>query len=322
MRRRIDLGQPGERAIYWLLSAAQLTDINPDRGISGDSAKRCMEGLMEYASLMVYVDDNDVANARIELACDIAELFDAGLIGISGGIPDMPAIDPYTGGAMLGEVWTQEQQIATEEIKRAEARFRSVAGTRRSHMAWRGAMDYPADLVAREARAADLVIMGRDSLRPAPRHAADPGDVLMSAGRPVLVVPPELPEKQILSHVVVAWKDSREARRAVFDSLPLLCKAGQITVVGIVEGEDEAISRRSVDDVANFIRLHGANAASLTIAANDQPPGHQLLECARTKGAGLIVLGGYGHARVREWVFGGVTRSMLKTSPVCCLFSH
>jgi nucleotide-binding universal stress UspA family protein len=93
-------------------------------------------------------------------------------------------------------------------------------------------------------------------------------------------------------------------------------------VVGIVEGEDEAISRRCVDDVANFIRLHGANAASLTSAANDQPPAHQLLECARKKVAGLIVLGGYGHARVREWVFGGVTRSMLKTIPVCCLFSH
>jgi nucleotide-binding universal stress UspA family protein len=273
---------------------------------------------MEYASLIVYVDDMDSATARIELACDIADLFDAGLIGISGSVPDVLAIDPYRGGAMLGDAWTREKQ----EIKRAEARFRSVAGTRRSHMAWRGAMDYPAELVAREARASDLVIMGRDSLRPAPRHAADPGDVLMSAGRPVLVVPPELPEKQMLSHVIVAWKDSREARRAVFDSLPLLRKAEQITVVEIAEGEDEAVCRRSVDDVANFIRLHGANAASLTIAANDQSPTHQLLECARKKSAGLIVLGGYGHARVREWVFGGVTRSMLKTSPICCLFSH
>jgi nucleotide-binding universal stress UspA family protein len=277
---------------------------------------------MEYASLMVYVDDIDSANARIELACDIADLFDAGLIGISGSIPDVPAIDPYTGGAMLGEAWTQEQQIAGEEVKRAEARFRSIAGTRRSHMAWRGAMGYPAELVARESKATDLIVVGREALRPAPRHAADPGDVLMAAGRPVLVVPPELPQKQILSHVIVAWKDSREARRAVFDSLPLLCKAGQITVLGIGEGADEATNRRSVDDVANFIRLHGANAASLLLAEGDQSPAHQLLECAQTKGAGLIVLGGYGHARVREWVFGGVTRSMLKTSPICCLFSH
>jgi hypothetical protein len=68
-----------------------------------------MKGLMEYGSLMVYVDDIDSANARIELACGIADLFDAGLIGISGGIPDMPTIDPYTGGAMLGEVWTQRR---------------------------------------------------------------------------------------------------------------------------------------------------------------------------------------------------------------------
>jgi len=277
---------------------------------------------MGYASLMVYIDDVDSADARIEIACDLAELFEADLIGIAASFPDMPTIDPYTGGAMLGEVWNEEQKIAADEVKRAEARFRSVAGARRSHMAWRGAVDYPVELVSREARAADLIVLGRDSLRPTPRHAADPGDILMSAGRPVFVVPPKPPQKQMLAHVLVAWKDSRESRRAVVDALPLLRKAEKITVIGIAESGDEAANRRAVEDVVNFIRIHGANAAPLALSPSRQSVAEQLLTYAEANGVGLIVLGGYGHARAREWIFGGVTRSLLQTCPICCLFSH
>lgn len=277
---------------------------------------------MGYASLMVYVDDVDSANARISLACDLADLFDAGLIGVSGSIPDIPVIDPYTGGAMLGEVWAEEQRIAEDEVKRAEGRFRSVAGARRSHLAWRGAVDYPTELVAKHARAADLIILGRDPLRPSPRHAADPGDVLMAAGRPVLIAPPNMSQKHMLAHVLVAWKDTRESRRAVADSLPLLGKAEKITVIGLAEGGDETSNRRSVEDVANFIHLHGANASALAVTSNDQPAAEQLLTYAEDNGVGLIVLGGYGHARAREWIFGGVTRYLLQASSICCLFSH
>jgi nucleotide-binding universal stress UspA family protein len=275
---------------------------------------------MGYASLMVYVDDIDSANARITLASDLANLFDAGLIGVSGSMPDMPVVDPY--GVMLGEVWTEEQQIAAEEVKRAEERFQSVVGARRSHSAWRGAVDYPAELVARNARAADLIILGRDSSSPRRSHAPEPGDVMMATGRPVLVAPPNCEQKPMLEHVLVAWKDSREARRAVTDSLPLLCKSEKITVVGIAEEGNEASNRRSVEDVANFIRLHGANATALAVSSNGQSPADQLLAYAEVNGVGLIVLGGYGHARAHEWIFGGVTRSLLRTSPVCCLFSH
>ncbi len=277
---------------------------------------------MGYASLMVYVDDSAGANARIELACDLADLFNAGLIGISGSVPDMPVIDPYTGGATLGAVWSEEQKIAADEVKRAEARFRNVAGSRRSNMAWRGRADYPAELVAVEARAADLIILGRDSLRRPPLLAADPGDVIMAAGRPVLVVPEKPPTTQMLDHVLVAWKDSREGRRAVADAQPLLAKAAKVTVLSIAESDDDAATKRLVEDVANFIRLHGANATALAVPAGAQSAAEQILTYAEANGVGLIVLGGYGHGRAREWIFGGVTDTLLRKSPVCCLFSH
>ena len=277
---------------------------------------------MGYASLMIYVEESDSANARIELACDLADLLDAGLIGISGGVPDMPVVDPYTGGATFGEIWRQEQQIAADEIKSAETRFRRIAGARRSHMAWRGQVDYPAELVAAEARAADLIVLGQTSLRPPPRLAADPGDVIMAAGRPVLVVPEKPPQTQMLDHALVAWKDCREARRAVADALPLLAKAKKATVIAIVESGDEVAARRSVEDAANFLRLHGANATALALPADAQSVAEQILTYAEANGVGLIVLGGYGHARAREWIFGGVTQTLLRKSPVCCLFSH
>jgi nucleotide-binding universal stress UspA family protein len=271
---------------------------------------------------MVYVDDVDSANACISLACDLADLFDAGLIGVSGSVPDIPIINPYTGGAMVAEIVTEEQRIAEEEVRRAEGRFRSVAGARRSQVAWRGAVEYPAELVAKHARAVDLIILGRDSLRPPPRHAADPGDVLMAAGRPVLVASPNSSQRHMLAHILVAWKDSRETRRAVTDSLPLLRKAEKVTVIGIAEEDDETSNRHSVDDVANFLHLHGVSASALAVSSDGRPAADLLLDYAKANGVGLIVLGGYGHARAREWIFGGVTRSLLRTSSICCLFSH
>jgi nucleotide-binding universal stress UspA family protein len=276
---------------------------------------------MGYSSLMVHVDDAESANARIALASDLAELFNAELIGISGIAPDMPIIDPYTAGVALVEVWTEEQRIAVETIKRAEGRFRGVAGARRCDLAWRGATFDPAELIALQARAADLIIMGRES-ELSPSRAPNPGDVLMTAGRPVLVSPPSSTMTPMLAHILVAWKDSRESRRALADALPLLGKAGKITVIGIAEGGDETAYRDSVEDVANFIRLHKAEATALVIPSNGQSAGDLLSAYAKDNSVGLIVLGGYGHARAREWIFGGVTHSLLRTSPICCLFSH
>jgi nucleotide-binding universal stress UspA family protein len=278
---------------------------------------------MGYASVMVYVDDFDTANARIELACDVADLFQAGLMGISGSVPASPMIDPYTGAATPAQAWTDERDAAADQVKRAEARFRRVAGARRGLMSWRGAVDHPAELVAREARAVDLIIVGRASEHGRQSNALDPGDVLMAAGRPVLVAPPELPQGNMLARVIVAWRDSRESRRAVADALPVLRKAEQVTVVGISEYlEEEEATKLSVNDVASFIRLHGVAATPLALSQTHETVAKRLIDYARDNNVGLIVLGGYGHARVREWAIGGVTRSLLKTSPVCCLFSH
>jgi nucleotide-binding universal stress UspA family protein len=144
----------------------------------------------------------------------------------------------------------------------------------------------------------------------------------MAAGRPVLVTPPDFTLTPMLAHVLIAWKDCRESRRALTDSLPLLGRAGKITVIGIGEEGNEKANRDSVADVADFIRMHGKDATAMAMSSDGQSTAEQLLAYAKANEVGLIVLGGYGHARTREWIFGGVTRSLLRTSQICCLFSH
>ena len=277
---------------------------------------------MGYASVMVYVEDVDNADSRVALACDLAKLFDARLIGISASIPTPPTVQPYPGGAMLGLVWAQEQQIAEQEVQRAERRFRSIGGGRFAELTWRGGLYDPAQFVAYQARMTDLIILGPESSWPCPCNVANPGDVLMAAGRPVLVTPPNFILKPMLAHVLVAWKDCRESRRALTDALPLLGKAGKVSVIGIAEDGNEKANRDSVADVSDFILMHGKDATAMAMSTNGHSTAEQLLAYAKANEVGLIVLGGYGHVRTREWIFGGVTRSLLRTSDVCCLFSH
>ena len=136
---------------------------------------------MGYASVMVYVEDVDNADSRVALACDLAKLFDARLIGISASIPTPPTVQPYPGGAMLGLVWAQEQQIAEQEVQRAERRFRSIGGGRFAELTWRGGLYDPAQFVAYQARMTDLIILGPEFIvalsmqRSEPRRCPDGG---------------------------------------------------------------------------------------------------------------------------------------------------
>ena len=142
----------------------------------------------------------------------------------------------------------------------------------------------------------------------------------MAAGRPILSVPPNL-ERIDAKQVLVAWKDTREARRAVWDSLPLLRRAESVVVATMGDEAD----RGSAADVSAYLSAHGVKGALAVVLEpnyGSTEEAEPLMMFAQAEGAGLIVAGAYGHNRVREWLFGGVTRNLLRHAPMPCLLTH
>jgi nucleotide-binding universal stress UspA family protein len=186
---------------------------------------------------------------------------------------------------------------------------------------WRPALELPYELVSREARAADLIIVGARHTGGNMQDLADPGVILLRAGRPVLVVPDTVAPLQ-LRRVVVALKDTRECRRAVRDALPFLQRAKEVLLVGIGEGEAESNAKRTLSDAAGYLLRHRVAAVHDVWRQARGPVAAELLRLVQDEGADLIVAGGYGHSRLGEWIFGGVTHELLVSSPVCCMLSH
>jgi nucleotide-binding universal stress UspA family protein len=119
--------------------------------------------------------------------------------------------------------------------------------------------------------------------------------------------------------IAIAWKDTREARRAVVDSLPFLEMAENVTIVEVCK--DEFPSK--LGDVASFLGWHRVNVTSRRLQPiRDMSTTQCLLQFIRNENVDLIIVGAYGHTRLGEWIFGGVTRTLLRESPICCLFSH
>jgi nucleotide-binding universal stress UspA family protein len=186
---------------------------------------------------------------------------------------------------------------------------------------WRSAIARPVQYVSHEARAADLVIVGasRDGLTSDLAGSLDPGDLVMQVGRPILVVPPQVKSLK-LKLAVVCWNDTREARRAVSDALPLLNKFQEVVVVEVIQDEssrDAAHAR--VDDVIAWLERHGIGASARVFHC---PEREDPMEKLFQYGADIIVAGAYGHMRLREWIFGGFTHDLLHRSPLCTLLVH
>ncbi len=276
---------------------------------------------MTYASMLVAVEEGVESDSRIELACDLAIAYDALLIGVSVGAAAPPLFDPMAGGAMLGELLTLYRDMAEADVERARLRFAELASSRGVEAEWRGGVGAPAEFVTRCARAADLVIVGGRNRR-APVHAPEVSDVLMGCGRPVLVTTPIRLRSPIGHPALIAWKDGREARHALAGAIPLLRRAASVTVYSVRAPEQNADADGEVAEVVRYLARHEIPSEPVIALRGEQPAGRQILDEALAREAGLIVAGAYGHARLREWALGGVTRDLIADSPICLALAH
>ena len=145
--------------------------------------------------------------------------------------------------------------------------------------------------------------------------------MLLKLGRPALIVAPGVASLRA-EHVVVAWKNTREARRAVLDAIPFLRAAKRVSVVEVRSGNEERNALARIDEVIRYLARHRIIAESRPILHRDRSDADQLLQFALNEDADLLVAGAYGHSRLGEWIYGGMTRDILASSPLCCLMSH
>ncbi len=273
---------------------------------------------MSYAAIMVYVEADETPEQRVCLAASLADQFSATLIGVSSlAIPPPIVAD----GMVMDELTEVDIELMKAKLADKGNWFRRIAGNNHRKLEWRTALDFPARFVTREARSADLVVIGRVKASGGGHKALDPGEAILKMGRPTLVVPEGVSSLRG-EHIVIGWKDTREARRAVRDALPFLQRVTRVTIAEACGSDEERAPLGHLDDVARYLRHHRIKAGSCVMLERKGSGAAQLLRVAQEERADLLVTGAYGHSRLGEWIFGGMTRELLATSPICCLMSH
>jgi nucleotide-binding universal stress UspA family protein len=271
-----------------------------------------------YATILVHAEPGMASSHRVEAAARLARDLGARLVGLGAEtfdpVPYSGAFMGYGGAEWVGLV---QEQIA-KNIAASETAFRRDAAG--ADVEWRTIQDYPHRALVNTAHAADLIVASPKSDR-GDLQSADPADVVMSAGRPVLIVP-EGRNHLVGMKVVVAWKNTRECRRALTDALPFLQRADEVIVLAATKADLTDLATFETNDVVANLKRHGVDARALVTIVDNEAVELEIERVAGLNGADLIVAGAYGHSRLREWAFGGVTDSFLNRPTCFVLLSH
>lgn len=272
-----------------------------------------------WRNLIVHVQPEATARPRLEAAADLARKLDAQLLGVAAeAMPPLAMTD--ASGMLGGEFVSVVLDAINTNLRAAQTAF--TAQTKSLDSAWLGVQERPAGAIARLSRSADLVIAGGAPLNQRDEYrACDTAELTLHCGRPVLVVPPQ-GGKLNAKRVVVAWKDTREARRALADSLPILKCADEVLVVAICPAGEVEDVQVHTSAVIGYLMRHGVHAQAKVLAQGHTAPSLEIQAQASRLGADLIVAGAYGHTRLGEWVFGGVTLELLEDPQRFLLLSH
>ena len=274
---------------------------------------------MTYAAVLVQVQATPQGVATLRCARDLAVRFEASLIGVGvQAVPPPPFSDP---SSLAGEWVVVMRESVENGLKAAQAMFAEAGANLAKPTLWESGMQLPGPAIARAARGADLIVAakppkGHDD----PFSTVRPGDLAIEAGRPVLIAPVDAPPLEA-KRIVLAWKDTREARRAMSDAMPFFKRAEQVLVLEVCSADQEADAKIRTADVVAALTRHGVSA-SARVVVHEPADAHQILRHASMFSADLIVAGAYGHSRLGELVFGGVTHDLLEQADRYVLLSH
>lgn len=277
---------------------------------------------MSFKTIVVHCDTGTAAPRRLEVATQLADRFGASLVGVHAtppfGVPFFvgdgfsmaPLLNAYEEGAAASKAASRKLFDQALKGKHLPTEWRPIDGR----------LD---DVLAVCGRYADLLVVGQSQVDDATQPGDVPEAVALASGRPVLVVPFIGAEKPVGRVVMLCWNATRESARAATDALPIL-KMAQKVIVFVVEPKiaPEGHGEEPGADVAAWLARHGVKVTVQRDVAPDVDVGNTILSRAADEDVDLIVMGLYGHSRLREMVLGGVSRTMLSSMTVPVLVAH
>lgn len=272
--------------------------------------------------LLVVTDNSEKNDKRVRYALQLAKRFEAHLTGLY-------FIPVYTTPPAVGAYLTQdmEARILEGELQRAEEaqrHFRDMVAAHdiafETHID-KGPQHDHARMLSLHGRYADLTIIGQRDPESG-ENSLDPGDVVLAAGAPVMIVPHIGAPSTCGERIMVAWNASRESARAVRDAMPLLEKAKTVDISCFRLDQTSAHADLPGADIGLHLSRHGIKVNVQILEGTDIDVGNALLSHVADRGNDMLVMGGYGHSRLREAVLGGATRTVLQSMTVPVLMAH
>ena len=277
---------------------------------------------MALKDILVHVDATPSSDDRLRIAVDLAAQHQAHLVGLHVR-PElvMPLVEDYS--ALPESYFDDFVAEADATARTAEAKF--TAAVKKSNVAheWRVARGFASDVLRRQARYSDLVIVGQRNPDLGDGDTPDvPENMLLDTGRPTLIIPYIGTLSSFAKRVMIAWDDGAPATRAVHDAVPLMKGADQVDIIAVNPTDTGDHGAIPCADISLHLARHGIKAEAQSVQATDVGVADILLARAFDHGCDLLVMGAYGHSRWRELVLGGVTQHMLENMTMPVLMSH
>jgi nucleotide-binding universal stress UspA family protein len=285
------------------------------RGVNGVA-------IMSIKDILVHLAEPGLDSPALHLAVTLAQRHGAHVTGLYAYSLDWPLLASsggYMDPATIQLIIQESQRAALKKATLLRAPFEEVLRREAISGEWRQVEGNVEAIVTLHSRYADLTIFGRAAEDSTVTELAE--TVLFASGRPILLMPPNLPPHFAPDRILVGWNGSREAARAIGDAMPLLRSAKAVRVLSVQPeyGPDALVQ---AEDMSRHLARHDVPVSAATATLDGLQTQDLLLNAASDFGADLLVIGGYGHGQLREMVLGGVTRTLFRHAAIPVLMSH
>lgn len=280
---------------------------------------------MSIKDILLIVDTGQSAESRIEFATGLSKRIGARLTGIYARPYPFPYAAGFPDAALVGEIIIELERLDTEQQEKVKNLFQTIVNKQDIVGDWRSVIGDPVEAAATSARYTDLIVTGQrdpEEVATSP-WMASPEQVIVNSGRGVLIVPHAGTYSSEIKHILIAWNASREASRAVHESMPFLKSANRVTVALV--NPQTSMAGHGADpgvDIATYLARHEVRVDLQRLWSGDTDPAAELLSCAFEIGADLMVAGCRGHSRLQDFLLGGTTRDLLRSMNLPILMAH